>query len=270
MAALLSLHQSDSFPSPHRNKRGDWLHYRNSALFVLLILLVSGCAPAAQQTASPQAIPTASPTPGPVPTRASTPTPNLPLIPNYDSIFLDTLGGDNDSCLPDKTGQCIGVYVYDLDNSRELVSINADVPFQFASAFKGPLLVHFLTNCKKYWDTSNPAWNEFFLERGPANNIDRYVSDEYRQELVKYLSIVTNWGTIERFAVAHQVSVNGEEGPLDERYSILEQVYKMAAQSNNAAAGNVLEFVHENCPADQPPAIDLKCGGSNAITEFNR
>jgi len=267
MFALLSLHQPDSSPAPHRIKMAGWLHDRNPSFFFLLILLVSGCSPAPQQTALPQAIPVVSPTP--VPTQDSTSTPNLSSTPDYDSIFLETLGGENESCLPDKTGQCIGVYVYDLDNDQELVSINADIPFQFASAFKGPLLVYFLANCKKYWDTTSPEWNAFFLEKDPANNIDWYMSDEYRQALVEYLADGTNWGVIGRFSAAHQVSVNGEDGPLDGRYFILEQVYKMAAQSNNAAAGSVLEFVYENCPADQTPAIDPKCGDSNAITEFN-
>ena len=235
---------------------------------LLLMILLSACAQSPQvvfTTALPTL--TATSTPAPMPTSTHLPT-ATPEPEDYTGIFLEGLGRAEDSCLPDKTGQCIGVYVYDLDKRQELVSINADTPFQVASAFKGSVLVYFLQNCKKYWDTSSPEWEFFFRDADHAND-DWYRGDEYRQLLVEYFSKVSNWGTVENFAFEHRALVNGVIGPLDDRYFILEQVYKMVTRSNNYAAGSVLLFVHANCPVAGADRIEQRCGGPNAITEYN-
>jgi len=243
-------------------------------LALLLAALPTACTPmvppesALPTMATPTDLPAAASTATSAPTNL--PTPTCTSILDYNGIFLKALRTNKTGCLPDKTGEGIGLYVYDLDNDQQLVSINADVPFLFASAFKGPVLVYFLESCKKYWDTSSPEWNSYFQDVDTTNNIGWYSSEEYRNKLVAYLSQVSNWGTIENFAVTNQASMIGKAGPLDRRYFILAPVYDMVTQSNSFAAGLVLNFVYENCLAGQSigPAEQV-CGGSNAITEFN-
>lgn len=192
-----------------------------------------------------------------------------PATVNYTDVFLQALGQNDNSCLPDRTNQCIGVYVYDLKLDQELVSINADTPFQYASAFKAPVLVYFLQNCTKIWDVGTTVWNDYFTTSNPSYSDPWYVSDEYRQILHTYLSDMNNWGNIDNFAAEHRPLNNGLEGFLDQRYFILEQVFSMITQSNNVATGNVLKFVYETCLPGPSAAIEQRCGGSNAITEFN-
>jgi hypothetical protein len=179
------------------------------------------------------------------------------------------MGTTDESCLPDRTTGDIGVYIYDLTNGRELVSINADTPFQFASAFKGPALVYFLSTCKQYWDTGSPEWEAYFRDPGSVRN-QWYVSDEYRALIVPYVADVNNWQKLESFFARTRPRNNsGEFGPLDQRYFILQQVYRMIANSSNTDTADVLRFVHERCLGDPQPAIEKRCGGPNAITAFN-
>jgi len=247
---------------------------KTALLAFMLAALPASCMPVATTelalptVAVPTDLPPATSTSTSAPTNI--PSPTCTSIPGYNDIFLEALGTDETSCLPDKTRQGIGLYVYSLDSDQELVSINADVPFLFASAFKGPVLVYFLKSCKKYWGTTIPEWNGYFQDMDAANNIDLYSSEEYKDKLVAYLSDVTNWDSIESFSVTNRASVNGEAGLLDQRYFILAQVHNMVTQSNNVAAGLVLNFVYENCLADQSTdPIEQECGSSNAITEFN-
>jgi hypothetical protein len=247
---------------------------RMGLLAFMLAVLPAACTPT---TSAEPALP-ANATPTDLPAAASTftsastnpPTPTCTSVPDYNGILQKALPTNKTSCLPDKTEEGIGLYVYDLDNDQELVSINADVPFLFASAFKGPVLIYFLANCRKYWNTASPEWNSYFQDVKAANDIGWYASEEYRNKLVAYLSQVSDWGTIENFSVSNRASTNGNAGPLDRRYFILAQVYNMVTQSSSYAAGLVLNFVHENCLAGQSIGpIEQQCGGSNAITEFN-
>jgi hypothetical protein len=244
---------------------------RRALSVILIVVFVSACAEAA-----PTVLPTASPvpptvTPTFIPTETAAKATIIPSatpeLPDYTGIFLDHLSKSEDSCMPDKTGQCVSLYVYDLDQGRELVAINEDVPLQYASAFKGPVLAYFLQNCKKYWDIDSAEWNDYFLGSNPVD--PWYGSDDYRQLLSGHLSDVTNWNNLDTFFFNHRASTNGVTAMMDERYLILQQVYKMVTQSNNIAAGNVLKFVYENCLPGPSAAIEQRCGGSNAITEFN-
>lgn len=169
--------------------------------------------------------------------------------------------------MPDKTNECVSVYVYDLDQDRELAAVNEDVPLQYASAFKGPVLVYFLEHCKKYWDVDSADWNSFYLGSNPPD--PWYVSDEYKQLLRGHLADTANWRDLDTFFFTNRVLVNDVPGAMDERYLILQHVYKMVTRSNNYAAGIVLKFVYENCLPGPSAAIEPRCGGSNAITEFN-
>jgi beta-lactamase class A len=245
----------------------------------LLAFMLAAMAASCMQVATPELVqPTAAmPTDHPPATSTSpstltnVPSPTCTRIPSYNDSFLKALGTDGLQCLPDKTRQGIGIYVYNLDSDQALVSINPDVPFQFASAFKGPVLVYFLKSCKKYWDTTSPEWNGYFKDMNGAKNIEWYTSEEYKNKLVTYLSDVTNWETIESFSATNRASVNGETGLEDQRYLILAQVHNMVTQSDNVAAGLVLNFVYENCLVDQSiDPIEQECGSSNAITEFNQ
>ncbi len=221
-----------------------------------------------------QSAPTAaaSPVARPLPLR-STATPGLATpSSNFSACndqFLEALQTSPDSCLPDRTVEDIGVYIYDLNSGQELVSINADTPFQFASAFKAPLLVYFLSACRKYWDVSSPEWSAYFLDEEAAGKVDWYTSEPYRQKLVSRLMDVNGWDHIETFFVENRVQENDVvAGRLDKRYFILSQVFSMVTRSSNQAAADVLRFVYDNC-LEPPPVIAEQCGGSNPITAFN-
>ncbi len=223
-----------------------------------------------EQSAPTRAVSSVAP---PVPLR-STDTPGLVTPSSHDfsactQPFLQALKTSPDSCLPGRTVDDIGVYIYNLNKEQEVVSINADTPFQFASAFKAPLLVYFLSACRKYWDVSSPEWNAYFLDEEAAGKVDWYTSEPYRQKLVSRLADVNGWNHIETFFVENRVQENGVvAGRLDKRYFILSQVFGMVARSGNQAAANVLRFVYDNC-LEPPPVIDEQCGGSNPITAFN-
>ncbi len=224
----------------------------------------------ATQTCTPTvAAPTATAT-LPVPTSLPTST-AVPLSVKYNQQFLSALPKAELSCLPDKTANDLGIYIYDLNKNQELVSINADVPFQFASAFKGPVLTYFLSRCQKYWDPESPAWNAYFADIESARNIERYVSPEYRDQLAQYIADVNNWGSVDAFAAANRFDAGGVSGIIDRRFFVLGAVYSMATRSNNSAAGEILQFVYENCrpeaQAQISPARD--CYQPNAISEFN-
>lgn len=187
---------------------------------------------------------------------------------DFNSLVLTEVGGNKDSCLPDQTNEGVGIYILDLDNQDTLVSINSDIPFQFGSSFKAPLLVYFLSNCGQYWDTSSSEWQDHFRKQ-MGNDDAWYSSQEYEQIIRDYLTDVNHWGEMQDFT--NQI-LNGyaeKVSSLDRRFDILEQVYKMVTESNNIAAGNVLNFVFENCLSQPVYEIDPNCGGPNAITEFN-
>ncbi len=241
-----------------------------SLALAYLLFSLSACEP----------FPSAAPTPGPAPTKTSTPvsptetaipTPSLPPPSppvTYNQAFLEALGTDPESCLPDKTSSFVGVYIYDLDEERELVSINADMPFQFASAFKSPVLTYFLESCQKIWDPNNPAWEIHALETAPGHESNWYQSREYRQKLADQIYNSGGWGEIETFSFENRPVVDGEAGPLDKRYFILHQVYNMVTESNNISAGDVLNFVFDNC-LELEDNNEAACGGPNALTGFN-
>jgi hypothetical protein len=189
--------------------------------------------------------------------------------PDYTSKFVQVLGTTSDSCLPDRTKDDIGIYIYDLENDRELVSINADTPFQFASAFKGPVLVYFLSSCRKYWDTSSPEWNDYFRDKESARNIDWYTSDAYKRIIIDHISDVNNWDNIATFFANNTVQESGVAGIIDKRYFVLNQVYKMITKSSNPATADVLRFVYDNCQQEKQVVIDKSCGSPNAINAFN-
>lgn len=244
------------------------------SIFVIPLILISACGQALSVSpTSEMPVGTSVVNSVATPAQGTVSTPVIsaatPDAVNYTGVFLEALEKNEDSCLPDQTSQCIGVYVYDLNLNQELVSINADVPFQFASAFKGPVLVYFLENCRKYWDVNSAAWSDYFATSNPPYSDPWFASDEYRQILHTYLSEIGNWGTIENFASQYRNTINDQAGFIDQRYFILEQAYNMIVQSNNVAAGNVLKFVYENCLPGPSAAIEQQCGGSNAITEFN-
>jgi hypothetical protein len=212
--------------------------------------------------------PSATPTPVPTPT-PTPPSPTITSTTNYNRPFLEAIGVNASSCLPDQTQNDIGIYIYDLDNDQELVSINPDVPFQFASTFKGPLLVYFLSRCDKVWNTQSPDWEPYFQDISSVNGIDWYVSEPYKQNLIEHISTAENWNNVGSFLAENRASIGELEGPIDQRYLILDDVYSMVAKSNNTAAGQVLAFVYDECLGDQTKQAEEQCGGSNAITEFN-
>jgi len=235
-----------------------------------LLLHASACSPSPRAVPTPTFTPTKTPTPLPtvemIPPTA-TMTPSSPPV-TYNQAFLDALGTDPESCLPDKTSRFVGVYIYDLDDERELVSINADTPFQFASAFKGPLLTYFLESCQQIWNPDDPAWETHALETAPQDKSNWYQSRAYRQRLAAQIYNPAGWGGIEAFSVDNRPVIDGETGPIDTRYFILHQVYNMVTESNNISAGNVLNYVFENCLKTELNS-EAACGGPNALTEFN-
>ncbi len=247
---------------------------------LLILFLLSACAESFSASPTPTFMPTltSAPTVTALPTITATlppptvtPTP-LPLSVEYNPRFLSALPSSEDICLPDKTTNDIGIYIYDLNKGQELVSVNADVPFQFASAFKGPALMYFLTQCKQYWDTENPAWDEYFTNLETARNIPYYTSPEYKALLAEHFSDPRNWDNVESFFESNRVEQGGAASVIDKRYFILSKVYAMAARSNNIATGEVLQFVFDRCqpPAEAqvPPAP--ACYQPNAISAFNR
>jgi hypothetical protein len=244
------------------------------AIIFALMLSTFSCAPAQNVTASPTPCPAtqtppASFEPTAVPTKLATQTPRPTPLPDYRQRFLDALPTNPESCLPDQTADDLGVYIYDLKDERELVSINADTPLQFASAFKGPVLVYFLSSCRQYWDPSSADWKEHFQNLETARNVDQFVSPEYEQALAEFISNPENWKDIGKFSAEHQQMVNGLGGATDTRYFVLDKVYGMIAQSSNLATADVLNFIFENCPNRPQFQIEAKCGGDNAITTFN-
>jgi hypothetical protein len=250
------------------------MKYQIPSVLILVMLLNSACGqaqPANPPPETPGGATAASPGPVQRPTGTPSPAPVMPSatpeLPDYTRVFLEQMGTREDSCMPDKTNQCISVYVYDLDRERELVAINEDIPLQYASAFKGPVLIYFLERCKKYWDVNSVDWNSFYLGSNPPD--PWYVSDEYKQMLRNHLADAKNWAGLDTFFYNNRVLINDVPGQMDARYLILQQAYKMVAQSNNYAAGILLKFVYDNCLPGPSVAIEERCGGSNAISEFN-
>lgn len=195
------------------------------------------------------------------------PTPTLAPLPDYSADFLDTLPRDETSCLPDKTSEDIGVYIYDLDRDLVLVAINEQVPFQFASAFKAPVLVYFLQSCPQYWDVTSPEWDAYFADPIPAREEPYYTSDAYKAIVSSQLASVSNWADLPNFFVANRIyDETGEAGPIDQRYFVLPQVYSMIVQSNNVAASLVLDFVYTNCNVS---GCEGDCDQENALRAFN-
>ena len=244
------------------------------AVIIALMLSMFSCAPAQNVTASPTPCPatgtppaTSYPTIAPVKPATSTPPPTP--LPDYRQRFLDSLPTNPESCLPDHTTDDLGIYIYDLKEERELVSINADKPLQFASAFKAPVLVYFLSSCRQYWDPSSTDWKEYFQNLETARNVDLFVSPEYEAAVAEFISNPENWKTIGNFSAEHQQVVNGLGGATDIRYFVLDKVYGMIAQSSNLATADVLKFIFENCPNREQFQIEAECGGPNAITTFN-
>ncbi|MDD2922121.1 MAG: hypothetical protein PHQ36_07525 [Anaerolineales bacterium] len=187
-------------------------------------------------------------------------------------MFLSALPGADAGCLPDKTEDDLGVYIYDLSVNQELISINEDAPFQFASAFKAPVLVYFLSRCKKYWDPESPAWDSYIADIEAANNIERYVTPEYRDQVAQYVADVNNWGDMERFFAANRFDANGVEDPIDQRFFVLGKAYSMITRSNNFSTGDILRFVYDNCQPEESAArlsSTRDCYQPNAISQFN-
>lgn len=252
---------------------------------IVIPLWTSACAPIAQTIVPAAPCPTPEPfaVVSPAPARDASPlppgrkqaagaTPSRDIVPTppYNRQFLEALPAGPESCRPDGTAEDLGVYIYDLTEERELVSINADVPFQFASAFKGPALVYFLSSCRKYWDPSSAAWNEYFQDLQAARGVDYYVSADYRRALTQFLADPAGWKNAGSFFSNQQPMVNGMSGPMDTRYLILQKVHHMIAQSGNLAAAETLQFVFENCmDKKQAQTEEVECGGPNALTSFN-
>ena len=236
-----------------------------------ILLLTSSCQPAGTPlpVATPCPTPAASPYPTAVPTQTASPTPRPSPLPDYTRRFLEFLPSNPDSCHPDQTADDIGVYIYDLKANRELVSINADEPFQFASAFKAPVLVYFLSSCRQYWDASSPEWEEYFQNAEAAKHVDQFTSPEYEREVAEFVSNPENWKDVGKFFAEHRQTVNGAGGEIDTRYFVLDKVYAMIAQSQNLATAEVLLFIQENCPRQEQIQIEPACGDPNAITNFN-
>ena len=244
------------------------------AVIFAVMLSTFSCAPTQNVTASPTPCPAtrtppASFDPTAVPTKPATQTARPIPLPDYRQRFLDSLPANPESCLPDHTADDLGVYIYDLKDDRELVSINADTPLQFASAFKGPVLVYFLSSCRRYWDPSSADWKEYFQNLEAVKNVEQFVSPEYEVAVAEYISNPENWKDIGNFFAEHRQVVNGANGEIDTRYFVLEKVFSMIAQSRNLATADVLKFVFENCPNQEQVQIEAQCGGPNAITAFN-
>jgi hypothetical protein len=244
------------------------------SLLVILVMvsLVSCGVNPTEIPATPMFTSTPTCTPTATATSVSTITPtSVPLSIEYNQKFLSALPGADDSCLPDKTADDLGIYIYDLNQNRELISINADVPFQFASAFKGPVLVYFLSQCKKYWDTTSPEWDVYFTNPALARDIPYYMSPEYKALIAPYFSDVRNWENVEAFFESNRFVNNGLAGVMDKRYFILSKVYSMATRSNNRAAGEVLQFVFDNCQPESGTRLSssLQCYEPDAISQFN-
>lgn len=258
--------------------------------FVILVMLfflgtsTLSCAPAKYPQDEPAAPPTPCLTPArypqgepaasaPAPTASPAPrvtlTPRVSLPPDHTRAFLASIRISDGSCHPQKTAEDIGVYIYDLTNDRELVSVNADVPFQFASAFKAPAMVYFLSSCRHIWDPSSAAWREHFQDLETAENIEYYVSPEYRQLVSEFLANARNWKNVGVFFSDHRYSLNGASGDIDKRYFALQKVYSMIAQSANLAAAEILQFTFENCADASQIKIESPCGQANAINSFN-
>ncbi|MCC7117820.1 MAG: hypothetical protein IT310_04785 [Anaerolineales bacterium] len=215
---------------------------------------------------------THTPTASPAPTLTSTPTPTLtpyPISLEYNQKLLSALPSSGDSCLPDQMDDDVGIYVYDLSQGRELVSINADTPFQFASAFKGPAFAYFLSQCRQYWDPTAPEWDAYFHDQAAARDIPYYVSPEYRAIVAPYLKNAQNWENIEAFFDANRVVNNGAAGVVDKRYFILSKAYSMTTRSNNPATGEILQFVYDHCAAPELAQPAPACYEDNAISRFN-
>ncbi|HSQ39512.1 MAG TPA: hypothetical protein VLM78_05080, partial [Anaerolineales bacterium] len=241
------------------------------ASILALLFSTSSCRPAEDATAVPMPCPTptASPHPTVVPTKPATRTPRPTPAPDHTRQFLDALPTNPESCHPDQTTDDLGIYIYDLEAERELVSINADVPFQFASAFKAPVLVYFLSSCRQYWDPSSPQWEEYFQNTEAAQNVDLFTSPEYEAALSEFIANPENWTGIGNFSTEHRQVVNDANGAIDTRYFVLGKVYGMIARSSNPATAEVLQIVFENCLDHEPVQIEPECGGPNAITAFN-
>jgi hypothetical protein len=246
-----------------------------AVLLILFFLMTStqSCAPTPEPIPPPTPCPTSAPTAStPNPTAAPIPrailTPRVSL-PNHTDAFLSSLLISDGSCHPQKTAEDIGVYIYDLTNDRELVSINADVPFQFASAFKAPAMTYFLSSCRHIWDPSDAAWQEHFQNLETAENIEYYVSPEYQQLVAEFLKDPHNWKNVGDFFSENRYSRNGAGGDIDQRYFVLEKVYSMIAQSANLAAADILQFTFENCVDASQLKIEEPCGEANAINSFN-
>lgn len=243
-------------------------------LTVILGLAFStfACAPSPTPVPTPSpspATPAASPSPTAAPTQTAVPTRTPTPRPDHTRAFLDALLPGANSCHPDRTAEDIGVYIYDLTDDRELVSVNADVPFQFASAFKGPVLTYFLSSCRAYWDSSSAEWQEHFQDLEAARNIEYYTSADYEQALTEFLSDPKNWKDVGDFSAERRYVSNGLAGDIDTRYFILAKIYGMIAQSRNLATADALKFVYENCLPAEHPQMEADCGGPNALTSFN-
>ncbi len=238
---------------------------------VILLLLASACQPAPTATPVPTTCPTPPPTVAPTlpaPTRQP-PTPRPSPTPDYGGNFLAQLPTNPDSCHADRTTDDLGIYIYDLKEERELVSINADEPFQYASAFKAPVLVYFLSACRAYWDASSPEWEELYQDPEAAKNVPLFTSPDYEKTIAEFIKDPANWKRTDAFFIEHRQMVNGQNGEVDTRYFVLEKVYSMIAQSSNTATADVLKFTHEKCPGTVETEAQLTCGGPNAITGFN-
>lgn len=245
---------------------------------LLFAWILASCAPAPTQVpASPAPTQTAtsapSSTPSPAPTATSTPAPTLtpaPLSLEYNRKLLSALPASEQSCLPDKTADDLGIYVYDLAQNRELVSINADVPFQFASAFKAPVLVYFLTQCKKFWDPDSPAWQAYFSDLEAARGVPYYASPEYRAAIAPFFEDVNLWQNPDVFFNEKRfINAGGLAEAIDKRYFVLSKVYSMTARSNNQATGEILKWAYEQCPPEEESAPPYACYEPNPISRFN-
>ena len=258
---------------------------RQNIRILLLSFLLISCMARPADTPVPTLLPTeivlsatppqATPVFTQAPIQSATQTPTQvqcepPDVREYSGQILDEIGTDEESCLPDKSKDDIGVYIFDLTHDQELLSINADTPFQFASAFKGPVLVYFLSTCRQYWDLDSPDWDTYFRDLKIARD-PRYATDEYRALISGYISDVNNWKDIEAYFMANRVGEDGAEDVIDKRYFILHKVYSMIARSNNAAAGDVLQFIFDHCLEQDQTALQQQeeCSGPNAITAFN-
>ncbi len=241
------------------------------SLVLAMLVLTWGCQPAQDATPVPTPCPTPTASPHPTLPRATLApaTPRPRSTPDHSRQFLDKLPANSGSCQPDGTTDDLGILIYDLKEERELVSINADVPFQYASAFKAPVLTYFLASCRQYWDVSSPEWDAYFQDAEAAKNVDLFTSPEYERLVTEFISDPGNWGRIDAFFDEHRQVVNGANGAIDTRYFVLEKVYAMIAQSSNLATADLLKFIHEKCPVQEQAHPQVECGGPNAITNFN-